>query len=271
MSLYPTYQQLTRVSPFPGTPLWERLREEGRVADVPWEDVHFWSGAQKNIALEPHETLNLTERGYDLLYRTWGPSILRRFDVQMNGYQYCCKSPSAVMRRHKAKYFKRQCAMLWTSIYAMDRFAPNGVVRRRVRKLDERYRALLGEPTPVMEALGRSMDRLVTLFKVQSFFDPLNRHPKEEPFKRYIYDKSGKDGSSNGSSNGGNGGATPYRLEMGKPTKEARAELRKSEITRVILSATLKAVRFGRRHAGDPIIDDYLIHRMSLGRVGFGF
>ncbi len=261
VSLYPTYQQLTRVSPFPGTPLWERLREEGRVSDVPWEDVHFWSGAQKNVALEPHETLNLTERGYDLLYRTWGPSILRRFDVQMSGYEYCRSSASAVMRRHKAKFFKRQCAMLWTSIYAMDRFAPNGVVRRRVRKLDERYRALFGEPTPVMEALGKAMDRLVIGFKLKEFFDPMNRHPKEEPFKRYIYDHNGS----------GNGSATPYRVEMAEPDKAARAELRKSEITRWVLSTTLKAVRFGRRYAGDPLIDDYLIHRMQLGRVGFGF
>jgi len=38
--------------------------------------------------METHETLNLVEYGYDLLFRTWGPSLLRRLDVQLNGYEY---------------------------------------------------------------------------------------------------------------------------------------------------------------------------------------
>ncbi|MHA1987235.1 MAG: B12-binding domain-containing radical SAM protein [Promethearchaeota archaeon] len=94
----PTYQQLTRLSPFPGTELWRKLKEQGRVCDVPWEDVHFWSGAQKNINLETHETLNLTEYGYDLMYRTWGPSMLRRLEVTLNGYDYCLNSDNPLMR-----------------------------------------------------------------------------------------------------------------------------------------------------------------------------
>ncbi len=275
VSLYPTYQQLTRVSPFPGTPLWERLREEGRVRDVPWEDVHFWSGAQKNVAFEPHETLNLTEYGYDLLYRTWGPAILRRLDVQLSGYAYCMKSPNPMMRRHKSVFFKRQCAMLWTNLYALDRFAPNGVVRRRVRKIDERYRQLIGEPTPVMEALAKRLDMMVMLFKARSMFDPLNRHPKEEPYKRYIYDgpngqiTSGPNGA-NGSANGSNG-ATPYRIERPEPTKQIKRQMRIADMTRTMLSATLKTVRFTRRSLSDPAIDDYVVHRINHGLLGFGF
>ncbi|MBW2525191.1 MAG: hypothetical protein JRI23_13490 [Deltaproteobacteria bacterium] len=179
VALHPTYQQLTRVSPFPGTPLWERLREEGRVTDVPWDDVHFWSGAQKNVHLESHETLNLVEDGYDLMYRTWGPSVLRRLDVQLSGLEYCRRSKLRVMRREKARFHRRQCAMLWTNLYAMDRFAPNGVVRRRVRKIDEKYRRVVGEPTPVMKALARGLEAMATVFKIKEPLDPLNRHPKE--------------------------------------------------------------------------------------------
>ena len=36
------------------------MKKNGRIRDVPWEDVHFWSGSQENVALEIHE---LTE-GY---------------------------------------------------------------------------------------------------------------------------------------------------------------------------------------------------------------
>lgn len=184
VSLHPTYQQLTRVSPFPGTELWKRLREQDRVMDVSWEGVHFWSGAQKNIALEAHETLNLTEYGYDLLYQTWGPSILRRLDVTLNGYAYSTQSKNPVVRKHRRLLYKRNAAMLWGLLRAMDRFAPNGVVRCRVRKVDEKYRAVVGEPTAVMEVQSRALDAASIALKAKSWMDPLNRHPKEEPFKR---------------------------------------------------------------------------------------
>ena len=260
VSLYPTYQQLTRVSPFPGTPLWERLREEDRVRDVPWEDVHFWSGAQRNVAFEAHETLNLTEYGYDLLYQTWGPSILRRLDVQLSGLRFCRRSSNPLLRRHRARLHKRQCAMLWTNIHAMERYAPNGVVRRRVRQIDARYRRILGEPTPVMEALARAQEALITGYKVRERFDPLNRHPKEEPHKRYVYDKSGQNGS-----------AIPYRIERPRAPLGTRLGMRQAELLDGALAAMMKTIRRARAGAGDPEVDDYLVERVQRHWLGFGF
>ncbi|MFX1323665.1 MAG: B12-binding domain-containing radical SAM protein [Promethearchaeota archaeon] len=185
----PTYQQITRLSPFPGTELWRKLREQGRVCEVPWEDVHFWSGAQKNIALETHETLNLTEYGYDLMYKTWGPSLLRRLEVTLNGYEYCLNSDNPIMQENRSELFKRTSAVSWSMLGAMDRFAPNGVVRRRVQKADERFRALIGEPTPMMELISRSIEQSAVKFKMEHLFNPFGRKPREEPAKRYLYNK----------------------------------------------------------------------------------
>jgi len=260
VSLYPTYQQLTRVSPFPGTPLWERLREQGRVSDVPWEDVHFWSSAQNNVALEKHETLNLTEYGYDLLYQTWGPSTLRRLDVQLNGYAYCTRSENPILRRHKTKFFKNQCAMLWTNLQAMDRLAPNGVVRRRVRKIDEKYRALIGEPTPIQKMLAGLVERSAVRFKLQNDLDPMNRYPKEEPFKKYVYEKNGRSEA-----------ATPYRIERQQPSLKVRAEMKQAELVHEAMHAGMKALRFTRWTRSDPDIDDYLMELVGSHRFGFGF
>jgi len=267
VSLYPTYQQLTRLSPFPGTALWERLKEEGRINDVPWEDVHFWSGAQKNVTLQPHETLNLTEYGYDLLYRTWGPSLLRRLDVLLNGYAYCRASDNPTLRRHRALYFKRQSAMFWNLLRGMDRFAPNGVVRRRVRKIDEKYRQLVGEPTAVMEALSRALDALATTAKVREFFDPLNRHPKEEPFKRYTYGHNGRNGH-----NGHNGRAVPYRTEWpGSTPICVRTQRAHEEARYVVIDAALRGVKAAGWRARDPEIDEYLVGTVHRRALGFGF
>jgi len=187
----PTYEQLTRLSPFPGTELWRKLKEQGRVMDTGWEDCHFWSGSQKNISLESHETLNLTEYGYELLYRTWGPSMLRRLEVTLNGYEHCMNSDNLLMSEHRSKFFKRASAVTWLMLGAFDRFAPNGVVRRRVHKTDEKFRDLIGQPTPMMELLSRAIEERAVKFKMKHMFDPWNRTPREEPAKIYLYEKDG--------------------------------------------------------------------------------
>ncbi len=250
VACYPTFQQLTRLSPFPGTELWRKLKEQGRVMDVPWEDVHFWSGSQKNIALELHETLNLTEYGYELLYRTWGPSMLRKLDVLLRRYEHCLDSDNPIMRDYKSNFFKHQAAMLWNLVYAMDRFAPNGVVRRRVQKMDEKYRQLIGEPTPLMEFLGNIVDKFATRFQAKNMFDPFNRYPKEEPFKRYIYDKKKNLKDS----------ATPYKTEL--PTKhsfETWKSMKWNDFKFFSLTRLVKAIRRFKGSNGHKDIDKYLI------------
>jgi len=192
VACYPTYEQLTRLSPFPGTALYNKMKKSGRLRDVPWEDVHFWSGSQENVALEIHETLNLTEYGYDLIYKTWGPSVLRKLDVILRGYEYCLNSDNPIMRDRKSKFFKQQAAVLQSVCGAMDRFAPNGVVRRRVRKIDQKYRDLIGEPTAIQNVLSRNLEKRAKKLKLRNFLDPINRYPKEEPAKRYLYLKSKK-------------------------------------------------------------------------------
>ncbi len=279
VSLRPTYQQLTRVSPFPGTPLWERLREEGRVKDVPWEDVHFWSGAQKNLNLEVHETLNLIQEGYDLMYRTWGPSIMRRLDVQLDGYRYCMTSDNPVLRRHKARLYKQQTSMLWWMLPACDRFAPNGIVRRRIRKIDEKYRAYIGEPTPVMRTMGAMVDKMAIAAKLKEFVSPMNRFVKEEPYKRYIYDKHA---NGNGHRNGNGrhdhpGGAMasdaiPYRTEWpGEKNGSYEAETTRIHRTWGVIRLACEAARRLNWKEGDDDIDRYLLERLKNERFGIGF
>ncbi|MFO7797856.1 MAG: B12-binding domain-containing radical SAM protein [Promethearchaeati archaeon] len=254
VACYPTFVQLTRLSPFPGTVLYDKLKEEGRVKNVPWEDVHFWSGAQENISLETHETLNLTEYGYDLLYRTWGPSVLRKLDVTLNGYEYCLQSDNPIMQEHKSKFFKQQAAVLWNLIPAMDRFAPNGVVRRRVRKMDEKYRDLIGEPTAVMEFLGKVVDKLAKDFKKKDFLDPFNRHPKEEPFKRYKYEKDDKLRD----------GAIPYTTEFpGHTPLKTTLSMGWNSFKFRMLGNYCKFLKGLKKKKSDTEIDGYLIESVK--------
>ncbi|MBI2896630.1 MAG: hypothetical protein HYY06_23940 [Deltaproteobacteria bacterium] len=263
VGLRPTYQQITRVSPFPGTALWDRLRSEGRVSDVPWEDVHFWSGAQKNAHLEPHETLNLVQDGYDLMYRTWGPSIMRRMDVQLDGYAHCLRSDDALLRRHKSRFFKRHASMLWWMLPACERFAPNGAVRRRIRKIDEKYRRLVGEPTPVMRIMAGVVEKLAIAARLKELVNPANRFVKEEPFKRYLYDGDGKNG---------HGGGPPYRTEVPQGRDPAfDSETRRNHLFWLATRAACTASTRWNWRQSDPDIDGWLLERLENERFGVGF
>ena len=260
VALHPTYQQLTRLSPFPGTELWEQLKKEGRLKDVPWEDVHFWSGTQKNLALEDHETLNMVEFGYDLLYRTWGPSMMRRLDVELNGFAYCLQSANPILRQHKSKFFKKQCGMVWTLLAAMERFSPNGMVRRQARLIDKKYRSVIGEPTAVMKLLSGAVMKLATKEYAKTVFNPSFYRAKEEPFKRYIYDKTN-----------GREGAVPYRTEWPtRPSFQARKDMASESLRYFFLEKAMKAKRLSSRSRSDPVIDDYLVGMVSDRAFGFG-
>jgi hypothetical protein len=260
VALYPTYQQMTRLSPFPGTPLWDRVKAEGRLKDVPWEDIHFWSESQKNVGLEEHETLNLVEQGYDLLYRTWGPSIQRRLDIELDGYKFCTGHANPILRDRKAKLFKKQCGMMWTLLPAMERYAPNGMVRRRARMIDKKYRALIGEPTAVMKLMSGAVLRLAGKEYKRSLLNPSGPRPKEEPFKRYTYHKSD-----------GNGSLFPYKTEWpGGRSWKMRREKGWESVRYFALETALKARRRGARGQTDPLIDDYLIGLVSDQAFGFG-
>jgi len=154
------------------------------------------------------------------------------------------------MRDHKSLFFKHQAALLWTSIEAMDRFAPNGVVRRRVRKTDEKYRRLIGEPTPIMNYLTKIMESRAKKFKIKNLLDPFNRYPKEEPFKKYIYnkEKSVKDQT------------IPYKTI--EPTKKPFA-MKWTKIEFLALAQILKIIRTFKRKKSDRKIDDYIVETVK--------
>ena len=260
VALWPTYQQLTRLSPFPGTPLWERVKKEGRLKKVAWEDMHFWSETQSNRGLEDHETLNLVEYGYDLLYQTWGPSLLRRLEVELDGYSYCLQSANPIFRQHKSKFFKKQCGMIWTLLAAMERFAPNGIVRRRARMIDKKYHSIIGEPTAVMKLLSDTVIWLATKEYAKIQTNPSFYRAKEEPFKRYIYNKP-SDGD----------GHIPYVTEWPtKPSWQVRKNMAWESIRYFFLEKALKAKRFAGRTQSDPVIDDFLIGLVRDRAFGMG-
>ena len=51
---------------------------------------------------------------------------------------------------------------------------------------------MIGEPSTIQQVLSRNLEKRAKKFKIQNFLDPINRYPKQEPAKRYLYQKSEK-------------------------------------------------------------------------------
>ncbi len=192
VDLCPTLQQLTRVCPFPGTPMWDRMKEEGRIReDTRWEEISFYGGGGMKLKnFKEHEVMELIERGYRQLYETHGASIARMADVNMQGYEYCIQNH----RRNKylddrAVFHKRIVYTIYPLMKAMEIYAPNNIVRKKMKDLRRRYLRLIGKPTSFQQSMEKVVTGAAGMNKLMDILYPFDNVLKEEPFKKYIYDK----------------------------------------------------------------------------------
>lgn len=198
----PTTAQLTRVTPYPGTPLYKRLKEEGRVKPFKWEDVSFYGGGMIHKHLYEHEIMEYIRNGEERMLNTWGPSILRMIKVHFQGYERY-KDHDDEYFRQIAERHRNQLFQACTMIPALERFAPNGRVRRMVKEAEQRWKQHFGEPSTFLKVQGKYTELKAAWATLKETVDPANRHIKIPPAKRYHY--FGKDIKDDGS--------LPYRRE----------------------------------------------------------
>ncbi len=196
ISLEPTMQQLTRLCPFPGTPLWKQVSDIGRIdpKQVPVDSISFFGGGgMVPKGFYDHEIMNIIESGYVKLYETWGACLFRQFKVFLNGFEYCSQHTDPLIQR-RAVYHRDMATELFPLIYAMEVYAPNTTVRKRVRDELARYQALLGEPSKAQRIMENYVLKQARKAILREIEEPINLYPKEEPFKRYEYHRKNKPG-----------------------------------------------------------------------------
>jgi radical SAM superfamily enzyme YgiQ (UPF0313 family) len=198
----PPTAQLTRVTPYPGTPLYNRLKEEGRIKPFKWEDVSFYGGGMIHKHLHEHEILEFIRQGDERLYNTWGPSILRMIKIHMNGYERF-KDYEDKHFQQIARHNRDQAFGAYVMIPTMERFAPNGRVRKMVKELEQRWKGHFGEPSTFLKVQAKHTELKASMATVKNLVDPENRHIRIPPAKRYFF--FGEDIKDDGS--------LPYRKE----------------------------------------------------------
>ncbi|GAB4339908.1 MAG: hypothetical protein Kow0099_15490 [Candidatus Abyssubacteria bacterium] len=192
----PTAAQLTRVTPYPGTPLYNRLKEEGRIKPFKWEDVSFYGGGMVHKHLYEHEIMEFIRKGDERLFHTWGPTMLRFLKLHFNAYErfkdYDDKHFRQIAERHRNLAYQA-----YAMIPAFDRFAPNGRVRKMVKEIEQRWKQHFGEPSSFMKVQAKYTEIKAGWATLKETFDPANRHIRIPPAKRYHY--FGKDIKDDGS------------------------------------------------------------------------
>jgi hypothetical protein len=190
------------VTPYPGTPLYNRLKEEGRIKPFKWEDVGFYGGGMIHKHLHEHEIMEFIRKGDERLLHTWGPTLLRFFKLHFNAYErykeYDDKHFIQIAERHRQRAYEG-----YAMIAALDRFASNGRVRRMVKELEQRWKHHFGEPSTFMKVQSKYTELKATWATLKEIVDPTNRHIRIPPAKRYYY--FGSDIKDDGS--------LPYRKE----------------------------------------------------------
>ena len=85
LSLNPSLTQCSILTPACSTPLFERLKREGRLLDVPhkhWDGFHL---VYDHPHIEKHKMEELILEFYDEEYRRLGPSVIRFIEKQLTG------------------------------------------------------------------------------------------------------------------------------------------------------------------------------------------
>ncbi len=168
-SLRPAFSQLMIYSPCPRTPLWDKMKSEGRLLDIPYKNVDGFHA----LFSHPHFTSERLERllkeFFVREYEEFGPSVCRVFDIQLTGYQNLKDHPKPLFRA-RAREYRKLCLEIYPLLDTAMRTAPNQKVIEYLRVVIERAEDEFKIPlsvrakkaaVPVLLRYTSLMDRIV--------------------------------------------------------------------------------------------------------------
>jgi radical SAM superfamily enzyme YgiQ (UPF0313 family)/anti-anti-sigma regulatory factor len=132
ISLKPSLTQFLILTPACSTPLFDRLKREGRLIKMPhkhWDGFHL-AFDHPHIGKQQMEDLLLDV--YDEEYRRLGPSVIRYIDKQMRGYLRF-KDATDPLLRMRAEQCRQECLEALPLFATAARHAPTKEVARRIR------------------------------------------------------------------------------------------------------------------------------------------
>ena len=125
IELAPDFSMISLCSPMPGTPYYERMKEEGRLLwQMPYEE---WHGIKRQWIDNPNfsgtEGERIRDEAWQREFHELGPAAMRLIRTEMTGALHMRDSDSAQLRR-RAEQLKKRMPMYRAMLWAMQRLAP---------------------------------------------------------------------------------------------------------------------------------------------------
>lgn len=158
LSCRPAFSQFTHYGPSPGTPLWERLKKEGRlVLEIPPVDCH---GYKQPWILHPEFSPKQAELAQEDAYRRdfleLGPSIMRYVEVEYEGWKNLQDSEKPHLRK-RAETMAKQMWKYRAVLLATQYLAPGNQVREMAVELLKKIESDFGPAAAFEKAAARGL------------------------------------------------------------------------------------------------------------------
>jgi haloalkane dehalogenase len=184
----PSSYQLTFLTACPGTDLYNRMKEAGRLNPrLMYRDIQQ---CNDGTFIPKHFKLGELKEYFELahkkLYENNGPGLFRSFQLNLNGYETCSQSSRPLLREQKAPFFAERCERSYPLLEAVARFAPTDTVRDKVRVSQEKYYRLLGQPAEEQQMKSEVFCHLVEQ-RIEELKKPQSEAPFDPELRRMYY------------------------------------------------------------------------------------
>ncbi len=147
LALRPPAAQLSVLIAMPGTPLRQRVKESGRLLPFRAGEMHLLGNSMRSLHFTHEERVRIVMDTYRKAYHRNGPTVMRSFDIELNGYNVCRKSNNPQLNTRKLKYYKTRVLNGASMLKTAKAFAPNDHVRHMMEELERKYVESVGPLT----------------------------------------------------------------------------------------------------------------------------
>jgi len=175
------FSQFAFYSPLPGTPLYDRMKKEGRLIEgIPFEEMH---GFKQPWFRHPHFTLweaeQIQENAYLMDFHEHGPSILRWINTDLTGYHYMKDSVNPNLRR-RAEFLAKSMPRYRVILRAVEHLAPTDRIKEQAAGIRRQVEKTFG-PTTYLEhcmALGLFTFGRIREWRTAAFGDAIQPYTR---------------------------------------------------------------------------------------------
>jgi len=176
-SLKPAFSQLMIYSPCPKTPLYEKMKSEGRLLNVSYKYVDGFHTLFKHPHFSTERLEKIASGFFQREYEELGPSICRVLDVQLRGYQ-TLKDHHEPLFRDRAHQYRNLSLEIYPLLKTAIKDAPSQKVKRYLVELKEKIEDEFKIPIST-KMIKLAVPALKKYTQLKDIFNPYPQPPVE--------------------------------------------------------------------------------------------